>query len=190
MGTMAHSLEFDDTRNESIAQISVPLVSAALAVGVQMGTSGQELIRATAQAPRKANRMSREAKRQRPSSSTNSSWYSPTAKGVSACAAGVSPGLAIDREVADSAGMRGVSHVDQNVGDGVAHGDSTVARGEEGPDLLAPLERRDARLQPAAFAGEHLHQRLVFEVIHAAAVAVDEVAAGGLNGRVIAARLS
>lgn len=47
-GTMAHSLEFDDTHNETIVHVSVSLVTAALVIGDMLGTSGRELVTALA----------------------------------------------------------------------------------------------------------------------------------------------
>lgn len=47
-GTMAHSMEFDDTHNESIAHISNSTITTALAAGEQFGLSGEQLIVAVA----------------------------------------------------------------------------------------------------------------------------------------------
>lgn len=56
-GTMAHSLEYDDTHNETIVHVSVPLVTCALVVGDMLGTPGDELVTAIAAAAEMACRI-------------------------------------------------------------------------------------------------------------------------------------
>lgn len=56
-GTMAHSLEFDDTHNETIVHVSVPLVTTALALGDMLDTPGAELVTALAGAAEIATRI-------------------------------------------------------------------------------------------------------------------------------------
>ncbi|HSQ05049.1 MAG TPA: MmgE/PrpD family protein [Burkholderiales bacterium] len=56
-GTMAHSLEFDDTHNETIVHVSVPLVTTALALGDKQDTGLHEIITAIAGAAELATRI-------------------------------------------------------------------------------------------------------------------------------------
>jgi len=45
-GTMAHSLDFDDTHNESVIHVSAPVVTTALAVGEAVKADGRSLLAA------------------------------------------------------------------------------------------------------------------------------------------------
>ncbi len=56
-GTMAHTLEFDDTHNETIVHVSVPLVTTALVLGDMLDTPGAELVTALAGAAELATRI-------------------------------------------------------------------------------------------------------------------------------------
>ncbi|GAA4338413.1 MmgE/PrpD family protein [Pigmentiphaga soli] len=56
-GTMAHSLEFDDTHNQTIVHVSVTLVTAGLAIGEMLDIPGRELVTALAGAAELSSRV-------------------------------------------------------------------------------------------------------------------------------------
>lgn len=56
-GTMPHSLEYDDTHNETIVHVSVPLVTTAMTLGDMLDFDGREMVTAIAGAAELATRI-------------------------------------------------------------------------------------------------------------------------------------